>query len=196
MTTPHEPHDSCFTGDDPSQRDATSADRAPSAGAADFDMGSGDVASLREQVLELQDRALRAQADFDNYRKRARRDLDEQTRYAALPLLRDLLPVLDNLQRALSTLEADTESQQGLAAGVRMVATQFADVLSRHECCRIEAEGAEFDPASHEAIAQQPSPHQPHGTILHVSQQGYRLHERVVRPAQVIVSAGPANLAD
>lgn len=192
MTQPHDPQDPCSSGKNVTEQ-ATDA-QASSGGAADTSRAESameEIDALRDQVQQLTERTLRAQADFENYRKRARRDLEEQTRYASLPLIRDLLPVLDNLQRALNALEPERESN-GFAAGVRMLAAQFTEVLSRHDCCRIEAEGAPFDPAWHEAIAQQPSAEQPAGVILHVSQHGYRLHDRVIRPAQVVVSAGPA----
>ena len=159
--------------------------------------GSGvDVAAAREadglrQELEAaKDRALRAQAELENYRKRARREMEEERRYAQLPLLKDLLPVIDNIGRALQAAEKSPDGA-GLLDGVKLVAQQLDGVLTRHHCTRIDARHQPFDPHLHEAILQQPSGDYPPGTVLNVTQEGYQLHDRVVRPAQVIVSAAP-----
>lgn len=147
---------------------------------------------LKSDLAAATDRSLRAQADLENYRKRAQRELDEERRYANLPLLRDLLPVIDNLQRAIAAAEKTPEAAS-LLDGVRMVVQNFESALGRHHCRRIEALGRPFDPAFHEAIAQQPDATQPPGTVLLVAQDGYSLHERIVRPAQVVVCAAPAD---
>ena len=143
--------------------------------------------SLSIELAEANGRALRAQAELENFRKRIRREMEEQQRYAALPVLRDLLTVVDDMERAISAAESSDDTA-GLLDGVKMVDTRLKTVLQRHGCERIEAEGAEFDPAKHEAILHQPSDeHQP-GSVMQVTQQGYQLHDRVVRPAQVIVA--------
>lgn len=149
-----------------------------------------EVEKLRIDLQEAGDRLLRAQAELDNYRKRARRELEDSLRYAAMPLLRDLLPVIDNLGRALAVAEKSAE-KSGLIDGVKMVAQSLEGVLARHECKRIDALGKPFDPAFHEAISQQPSNDCPPQTVILVAQDGYTLHDRVVRPAQVIVSTAP-----
>ena len=138
---------------------------------------------------EASDRLLRAQAELENYRKRARRELEEERRYANMPLLRDLLPVFDNIQRAIAAAEKTPDASK-LLEGVKMVAQNFDLALSRHHCRRIDALGKPFDPAVHEAISQQPSADHPPNTVLMVVQDGFVLHDRVVRPAQVIVSKG------
>lgn len=149
-----------------------------------------EVEKLRTDLQEAGDRLLRAQAELDNYRKRARRELEDSLRYAAMPLLRDLLPVIDNLGRAIAAAEKSAETG-GLIDGVKMVAQTLEGVLARHECKRIDALGKPFDPAFHEAISQQPSTEYPPQTVMLVAQEGYTLHDRVVRPAQVIVSTAP-----
>jgi molecular chaperone GrpE len=151
------------------------------------DSAENELEKLRADVQEAGDRMLRAQAELDNYRKRARRELEDSLRYATLPLLRDLLPVIDNIGRALAAAEKLTE-QSGLVDGVKLVAQTFESVLARHDCKKIDALGKPFDPAFHEAIMQQPSADHPPQTVLLVAQDGYTLHDRVVRPAQVIVS--------
>jgi molecular chaperone GrpE len=146
---------------------------------------------LRGEMQEANDRLLRAQAELDNYRKRARRELEDERRYAELPLLRDLLPVSDNISRAIQSAEKNHDSA-ALLEGFRMVGKQLEDVLQRHDTRRIDALGQPFDPNLHQAIAQQPVADQPENTVVAVGQEGYQLHDRVVRPAQVVVSTNPA----
>jgi len=146
-----------------------------------------EVEKLRAELEDATDRLLRAQAELDNYRKRARRELEESLRYAAMPLVRDLLPVIDNLGRALAAAEKSGEKSV-LIDGVKIVAQTFESVLARHDCKKIDAFSQPFDPAFHEAILQQPSAEHPPQTVLLVAQDGYTLHDRVIRPAQVIVS--------
>jgi len=145
---------------------------------------------LRSDLEAAQDRLLRSHAELDNYRKRAAREIDEHRRYANLPLIRDLLPVLDNLERAIAAAE-NARDVAGLLEGVKLADRQFEDALARHHCLRIPALDAPFDPNLHHAIAQQPSDRVPPGTVVLVSEAGFRLHDRVVRPAQVIVSTSP-----
>lgn len=172
----------------PSDASRSAAEQAADAA---FQAGEQELEKLRADLDDAADRALRAQAELDNYRKRARRELEDERRYAALPLLRDLLPVLDNMQRAI---EAGEKSPQGAALldGIKLVAQNLMNVLVKHDCKRIEALGQAFDPAVHEAISQQPSSEHDPGTVMFVAQDGYILHDRVVRPAQVIVSTSPA----
>ena len=144
--------------------------------------------SLRDELKLAQDRALRSQAELENFRKRIARQMEDERRYANIPLLRDLLPVLDNLQRAIDAAEK-THNTASLLQGVTLVAGQFKDALGRHHCTKIPALGEPFDPHLHEAIMQQPTADQPPGTVVMVTQAGFRLHNRVVRPSQVIVAA-------
>jgi molecular chaperone GrpE len=150
-----------------------------------------DMDQLRDEVKQAQDRTLRATAELENVRKRSQREITDARRYAALPLVRDLLTVADNLDRAIEAAQQSDESA-GLLEGVRMVAQQLHTTLENHGCARIEAEGQPFDPHLHEAILQQPSADVPPGTVVLETQSGYELNGRVVRPSQVIVSAAPA----
>jgi molecular chaperone GrpE len=155
------------------------------------DLEMNELEQLRSDLREATDRVLRAQADLENYRKRARRELEDERRYANLPLLRDLLPVVDNIQRAIAAAEKSADGS-GLLDGIRMVATALDATLARHHCKRIVALHQPFDPAFHEAIAQQPAADFPPHTVVAVAQEGYSLYDRVVRPAQVVVSTLPA----
>jgi len=149
------------------------------------------IESLREQLAAAEDRALRTQAELENFRKRVGRERADERRYANLGLMRDVLPVLDNLDRAIEAAEK-THDASALLEGVKMVNYQLVGVLAKHDCVPIEALNEPFDPHRHEAILQQPSDDVPAGIVTQVTQIGYRLHDRVVRPTQVIVSAGPA----
>lgn len=157
-----------------------------------FEGEMSEVDQLRSQAEEANRRALIAQAEMENLRKRMRRDYEDQLKYAAMPLLKDFLPVLDNLQRAISAAGSN-EAAAGLVEGVQMVVKQFEDTLQKHHCHPIPTEGELFDPNFHEAISQMPSQQYPEGVVAHQAVQGYQLHERVVRPSQVIVSTGPGS---
>ena len=145
------------------------------------------VAKLQAELAAVKDRELRCHAELDNYRKRAARELEERLRYANLGLLRDLLPVLDNVERAIQAAENNADAA-ALLDGFKLVRQQLDSVLDGHHCKRIEALHAPFDPHVHHALLQQPSEEHPANTVLMVTQNGYQLHDRVVRPSQVIVS--------
>lgn len=159
--------------------------------ADESELAEDDLQKLRAELEHAQDRALRIRAELENYRKRAARQMEEELRYASLPLIRDLLPVWDNIGRAIEAAGKGHDSA-GLLEGFQMVAEQFENVLARHHCTKIDALGKPFDPNRHEAILQQPSDDHPANTVVHVAQTGFLLHDRVVRPSQVIVSAAPS----
>ena len=141
----------------------------------------------RDQYLDL---ATRTRADFENYQKRMQRDLATERRFAQEPLARDLLGVLDNLERA--TAAAEKAGEKGpLVQGVGMVHSQFLDALRRHGVTRMEAQGQPFDPNLHQAVMQQPTKEHPPMTVVNVLEPGYLIHDRVLRPARVAVSAAP-----
>lgn len=138
----------------------------------------------RDQFLAL---LQRTRADFENYEKRVLRDHAQERRFMHGGLAKDLLPVIDNLDRAVEA--AKQAGEQGpLVKGVTLVKGQLLDALKRHGVTVIEAVGQLFDPSRHEAVMQQPAPDQP-GTVLQVVEQGFMLHDRVLRPAKVIVAA-------
>ena len=145
------------------------------------------VRTAEEERGQLVSLLQRTQADFENYQKRAQRDMAQEKRYWYAPLVLDLLPVLDNLERATEAAKQAGETGP-LVQGVALTQSQLYDILRRHNITRIDAEGQPFDPNVHQAVMQQPSD-QPPGTVLRVLQQGFKLHDRVLRPATVIVSA-------
>ena len=151
-----------------------------------------EMERLRDEALQAEKRVLQAQAEAENFRKRMRRDFEDQLRFAALPLVEDILLVRDNLLRALEATESSADSA-GLKEGVAMVAKQLDDTFAKHSVQEISTEGEPFDPNLHEAISQMPSEDHASGAIMHVAQSGFKMHDRVIRPTQVVVSSGPAN---
>jgi molecular chaperone GrpE len=147
---------------------------------------------LRSTTADAEKRVLMAQAEAENFRKRMRRDFEDQLKFAALPLVSDILEVRDNLIRAIQSTENADDDASGLKQGVAMVAKQLDDTLTKYAVREIPAEGELFDPNYHEAISQMPSETQPAGTVAHVALTGFQMHDRVIRPSQVIVSTGPA----
>lgn len=146
--------------------------------------------ALRAVQLErdaLQDQLLRARAEFDNYRRRVARESEQLRTTAAQALMRDLLPIVDNMERALSHVEDTTD---GLALGIEMVLKQFTGVLSARGLEPIAAMGEPFNPHIHEALTHQPSVEYPADTVMEEFQRGYRLGDFVLRPTQVVVSSG------
>ena len=147
-----------------------------------------ELGALQADRDELFDRLQRLAAEFDNFRKRAAREQGEVVARANERLVKELLPVLDDLGRAL---EAAAEHEEGkLEEGVRLVHRSLGSLLEREGLAEIETDG-KFDPHVHEALLAQPSELQ-EGSILEVIQKGYRLGQRVLRPARVVVSAPPA----
>ena len=187
--TPDTPHPSPDETPQPPPRPEAAFEGPLDLSAFDSAAEDADGADLAEQLAREKDRGLRLQAEMQNLRNRTARELADERRYAPLPLIRDILPVLDNMDRAIEAAEQkkDTES---LLEGFRLVRQQLVSVLEQHHCEPVEAAGQPFDPAFHEAILQQPSGEHPAGSVMLVTQSGYRLHDRVVRPAQVIVSSG------
>ena len=145
-----------------------------------------------EECAALKDQLLRGRAEFDNFRKRTARETENIRKTAAAALLQDLLPVLDNLERALAHAEDTTN---GLNEGVQLVLGQFHGVLKNRGVEAIPATGESFDPHVHEAIAQLPSADHPAHTVMEEYERGYLMGGQVLRPAKVVVSSGPAEEA-
>ncbi len=154
--------------------------------------------TAEEKLSDAEDRLLRMQAELQNVLNRTRREVSDERKYGALPVVRGLLPAIDTMDRAIEAAEkavAESESTdpQGLTEGFKMVRDQILGVLNQNGCEPINADpGVDFDANFHEAILQQPSEEQSAGTVIMSAQTGYKLHDRVVRAAQVIVSSGPA----
>ena len=150
-------------------------------------MSDEQVEQQEDAAAEVDDRLLRLAADFENYKKRAARERDEYVTFANERLIKELLPVLDDLERALQAAAEHEEAK--LEEGVELVHRSLASLLERNGVEEIDTEGT-FDPHVHEALLAQPSD-QEEGSVIQVAQKGYRLGDLVLRPARVVVSAGP-----
>jgi molecular chaperone GrpE len=146
---------------------------------------------LEAALVSEKDRVLRLQAEMENLRSRTAREVNEERRYAPMSIIRDLLPVIDNMDRAIEAAQQNDDAAS-LLEGFQLVRQQLKTVLEQHHCKPIEAVGQPFDPQIHEAILQQPSDEQPANHVMLETQVGYLLHDRVVRASQVIISTGPA----
>ncbi|MGE5209022.1 MAG: nucleotide exchange factor GrpE [Alphaproteobacteria bacterium] len=148
------------------------------------------MSGLQADLERFRDLALRSQADFENYKKRASREKEEAVKYANSALLQQLVSIVDNFELGLAA--AKTQAQESpIYSGMVLVQKQLNDLLAENGLESIEAEGKRFDPNLHEAIAHEPS--QSHeGTVIRQARRGYRLKGRLLRPARVVVSSGPA----
>lgn len=150
------------------------------------------TAALTAEVEKWKDLAIRTAAELDNFRKRSARDLQEARSYANADLLRGLLPVLDTFEMGLEA--ARIESEQSIVfQGLKMVQGMFGNLLKEFGVEEVPAQGKPFDPNLHEALSQEASDTVPDGTILRVQRRGYKLKDRLLRPANVVVSSGSAD---
>jgi molecular chaperone GrpE len=181
-------------------RDAVAAVEGVEAGSRPADppaggTGTEDVAKLRQENAELRDRVTRTLADFDNFRKRSQRESQEFRRYALLEPMRELLAVADNLDLALSA----QGSAEDLKRGVEMIHRQMQELLRRFGVTEVPAVGQPFDPTQHEAVAREESAEVKTPTVTAELRRGYKLHDRLLRPAMVKVAvpaeAGPVPAA-
>lgn len=160
------------------------------------DSGASRV-DLERELASTKDRLMRALAEQENARRRAQRERDETVRYGNADLARDLLPIIDNLTRALDSLpEEDVadESMLQLLRGVAAIERQMLQTLERYGVRRFDPSGEPFDPHSHQAVFQSPAGDRPEGTVTEVLQPGYRHHDRLLRPAMVgVAGAGQGN---
>lgn len=152
------------------------------------------VTALEEQLQEAKDQTLRVQAEMHNLRRRVDRDIENAHKYALENFLVELLPVVDNLERGLVTidslLDGKDEAQKAIGEGIALTLKSFVDVLTRHKVTQIDPTNASFDPEFHQAMTMVPHPELPANTVIEVFQKGYLLNGRLVRPAMVVVSKG------
>jgi molecular chaperone GrpE len=161
----------------------------PDPAAPDATAPQGDVAALEKERDESRDQLLRTRAEFINYQKRIKQQTEADRLYAIGDLGRDLLDVLDNMQRATDALRG--QATEGIASGLDIVHKQFLAVLAKYGVEPIESLGQPFDPNFHEALIQQPAADAPEGTVVAELGKGYKIHDRVLRPSKVAVSVKP-----
>ncbi len=148
------------------------------------------VASLQGDLDRFRDLALRTQADFENYKKRAAREREDAVKYANSSLLERLISIVDNFELGLSAAREEGK-RSPIFAGMSMVLKQLTDFLVDNGLQPIDAEGKKFDPNLHEAIGHEPSDEVPEGNVIRQTRRGYKLKDRLLRPAAVVVSSGP-----
>ena len=171
--------------------------RAESSGSEGTPGGdAGRIAALEAEVTRLKDQALRAMAEAENTRRRAQREIEENNKYAVSNIARDILPVADNLRRALEGIPAEArqadERLDKFATGVELTEREFLATLERHHIKRVDPLGKPFDHNLHQAVMQVDAPDKPAGTVVQVLQSGYTINDRLLRPAMVAVAKGEA----
>lgn len=149
-----------------------------------------ELDQVRQEASDEHDRLLRLSAEFENYKKRMDRQAEEFKKYANESLLKELLTVVDNLERAISSSDADkgVNSEACVIEGVEMTLNEILKILKKFNVTPIEAKGKPFDPVYHEAMMQEESDEYPENTVINEFQKGYLIHDRLLRPAMVVVS--------
>jgi molecular chaperone GrpE len=163
---------------------------APASSAAPSSSPAEPVDTRNEELARMREQLLRTAADFDNYRKRSRREIDDAQRRGGEEMLRELLPVFDNLERAAQSA-GQAADVKAVADGVRMVLRQFLDTLVKAGIRRVPTVGTPFDPAIHEAIQQVETAEHPAGTVVAEVQPGYAFGDKLIRAAMVVVAKPP-----
>lgn len=146
------------------------------------------VESLTQQLHEANEQVLRARAEAQNAIRRAAQDVEKAHKFGQEKLVNDLLPVIDNLERALDAMNVDDESLKPVIEGIQLTLKSFQDTLARHSIVALNPVGEPFDPQMHQAMTMVESPDAEPNTVINVFQKGYTLHGRLVRPAMVVVS--------
>lgn len=151
-----------------------------------------DIASLEEQLSTEKDRFIRLSAEFDNYRKRKQREIDEFKKFATETVFKQFLSVVDNLERAIASAESDKDLDS-LLEGVKMTHKEILKIFQAFNVKPVEAHNQEFDPNFHQAVTQKETDDVPENTVTNVLQTGYVLNDRLIRPAMVVVSKNTKN---
>lgn len=169
--------------------EARSAAREAGGTARSADGDPDEQEKLRAELAETRDRWIRLNADFENFRRRTLKEREEAYQFGHQALAKDLLPAVDNLERAIDAArKSGVGDLESLLQGLELVQRDLESVLSKHGVTEVEALGQPFDPSVHEALAQVPDASVPPNTVVQVFQRGYRLRDRLLRPAQVVVS--------
>lgn len=189
MTTDHEKSANGEPSAEPAATEPTASSSSPPAASEAEPSAEQKLTEALAEGVRLRDQLLRTAADFDNYRKRSRRAEDDAQRRGREQMLKDLLPVFDNLERAVQHAEAAPDAQ-AVTAGLRMVLKQFSDTLEKAGIKRIASVGLPFDPTRHEAISQVASTEHSAGVVVAEVQPGYTMGDTLVRAALVVVSNG------
>jgi len=172
------------TGEQRTEMDENAVDADVEVEEAELD----ELTAAQQEIAELKDKLLRNHAEMENVRKRSERQVAEAHKFGIEKFATALLDVMDNLERALSV---DEGNEEGVRKGIELTLSSWHEMMKRFEVERIDATGQAFDPHQHEALSQMPSD-EPEGTVIAQHVAGYTLHGRLIRPAKVLVSSGPA----
>lgn len=162
---------------------------------SDEDLGK-KLQEAESEAKETHDKYLRLYADFENYKKRTAREMQDFKKYATETLLKEMLTIVDNLALAIQASNEHTSEKNGIVEGVDMTLKQVLDILEKHNVKPIESVGNPFDPRYHEAFLQEESDEHPDNTVIRELQRGYMLHDRLLRPAVVAVSKSKESDSD
>lgn len=168
-----------------------SAAEAPMTDTAEISSEDQLDEQLQEQLDKAREDVLRAAAEAQNARRRAEQDVEKARKFALERFVQDLLPVVDNLERAMSAVDVENEAFKPVLEGIELTYKSFQDSLGRHQVVVVDPEGAPFDPEQHQAMSMVPNPDVEPNTVLEVFQKGYLLNGRLIRPAMVVVSKAP-----
>lgn len=152
-----------------------------------------ELTKLQEELTAAKDQSLRTQAEMQNLRRRSERDVENAHKYALEKFVGELLPVVDNLERALQAIDQDDESMKAMTEGVELTLKSFQDVLVRYKVEAVDPKGQPFDPEFHQAMSMLEMPDEVPNTVVDVFQKGYTLNGRLVRPAMVVVAKAAAS---
>jgi len=166
-------------------------DSAETTEVTEVDALKAQLATLAAAFESAKEQSLRAQADVQNIRRRAEQDVEKAHKYGLEKMVNDLLPVVDNLERALASIDPANESFNAVVEGIQLTHKSFVDALARHQVVVVDPQGEPFDPNLHQAVSAVPNPDVEPNTVITCFQKGYTLHGRLVRPAMVVVSKAP-----
>lgn len=198
-TQPSDEENPAAAGDEAFAEDADGEGAAEETGGSETKTNELEerLAAAETALAEEKDRFVRLYAEFENYKKRSAREIQDYRKYANETLIRELLPIIDNLERAIHSSDAAAGDANCILQGVDMTLREILRVLEKFHVQPIQSVGEPFDPNYHEAVGKEPSAEYGEGKVLREYQRGYLLHDRLVRPAMVVVSAGgPAPEAD
>lgn len=172
------------------QAEATSAE-AQGDLRVQIDSLKAQLASLAAAFETAKEQSLRSQAEAQNARRRAEQDVEKAHKYGQEKIVNDLLPVVDNLERALASIDTESDAFKPITEGIQLTHKSFLDALTRHQVVAVNPQGEPFDPNLHQAVSAVPNPDVEPNTVLMCFQKGYTLHGRLVRPAMVVVAKAP-----
>lgn len=173
------------------QTDAQADTEANEAPEVSIEGLQAQLASLAAAYESAKEQSLRSQAEAQNARRRAEQDIEKAHKFGQEKIVNDLLPVVDNLERALGAIDSSNEALNAFAEGIQLTLKSFVDALARHQVLVVNPHGEPFDPNLHQAVSAVPNPDVEPNTVINVFQKGYTLHGRLVRPAMVVVSKAP-----